>query len=322
MALIDRVFHRLKLRDLRLLEAVIRWKSMARAAAHLNLTQPAVSKAISELEYTLGVRLLDRSRQGIEPTAHGLALIRRSTAIFDELRQGVDELEHLSDPSAGAIRVAASVPMAAGMLPVIIDRLSRRYPRMTIHAREVLVSSLPFQTPPHRELRERAVDLVFGPFNRRLMNDDLEVEPLFQEPLVVAVGKRSPWAKKRRITLQDLRDEQWCLPSQDSVAGQRCIDAFRANGMEVPRRTATTISVHLQLGLLATQRFLTMFPGSLMQFSGDRFDIRKLPISLAVEPLSIGIVRLKGRTMSPAAQLFVQMARDVSKPLASARLRA
>lgn len=129
MNTIDRVAHRLKLRDLRLLDAVVRSKSMARAAAQLNLTQPAVSKAVSELEHMLGVRLLDRSRQGIEPTPHGRALLRRGAAIFDELRQGVSELEFLSDPTAGEVRVATSEPIAAGLLPIVIGRLSQRYPR-------------------------------------------------------------------------------------------------------------------------------------------------------------------------------------------------
>jgi DNA-binding transcriptional LysR family regulator len=124
MNTIDRVAHRLKLRDLRLLEAVVRSKSMARAAAQLNLTQPAVSKAVSELEHMLGVRLLDRNRQGIEPTPHGRALLRRGAAIFDELRQGVSELEFLSDPTAGEVRVATSEPIAAGLLPIVIGRLS------------------------------------------------------------------------------------------------------------------------------------------------------------------------------------------------------
>jgi DNA-binding transcriptional LysR family regulator len=124
MNTIDRVAHRLKLRDLRLLEAVVRSKSMARAAAQLNLTQPAVSKAVSELEHMLGVRLLDRNRQGIEPTPHGRALLRRGAAIFDELRLGVSELEFLSDPTAGEVRVATSEPIAAGLLPIVIGRLS------------------------------------------------------------------------------------------------------------------------------------------------------------------------------------------------------
>jgi DNA-binding transcriptional LysR family regulator len=176
MASIDRVAHRLKLRDLRLLDAVVRWKSMAKAAAHLNLTQPAVSRAISELEHTLGVRLLDRRQQGIEPTAHGRALIRRGVAIFDEVRQGVSEIEHLSDPTAGEVRVAASVMMAAGILPVMVARLARRFPRISILAQEAPIG-LQFQTPTYRELRERVVDLVLGPIVAPFADGELEIWP-------------------------------------------------------------------------------------------------------------------------------------------------
>src|ERR1043165_3398659 len=107
MELIDRVAHRLKLRDLRLLDTVVRWGSMAKAANELNISQPAVSKAIAEMEHVLRVRLIDRGRQGVEPTPHGLALLRRGVAIYDELRQGVAEIENLSDPTVGEVRVAA-----------------------------------------------------------------------------------------------------------------------------------------------------------------------------------------------------------------------
>src|SRR5215210_8293544 len=155
----DRVASRLKLRDLRLLEAVVRWRSMAKAATHLNLSQPAVSKAISEMEHTLGIRLLDRSRQGIEPTPHGRVLLKRGAAIFDELRQGVSEIEFLSDPTAGEVRIAASEPMTAGVLPVILSNFSRKFPRISIHAMQLPIGSLQFRTPQYRELRERTVDL-------------------------------------------------------------------------------------------------------------------------------------------------------------------
>lgn len=318
MALVDRVIHRLKLRDLRLLQAVVQWKSMAKAAAHLNLTQPAVSKAIAELEHTLGVRLLDRGRQGIEPTAHGEALIRRGVAIFDELRQGVGEIEYLSDPMAGEVRIAASIPMAAGILPAIVGRFSRRFPRISIHAREVPVGSLQFHSPPYRELRERAVDLVLGPIVGLSAVEDLHIEYLFGDPAIVATGSQNRWIRRRSVALQDLADEPWCLPPPDSAAGLRCVEAFRANGMDVPKRNITCISVLLQLGLMTSQRFFTIFPGSLMRFGANRFLIKGLPIKLAVQPLPIGIVTLKDRTVSRAAQLFIQSARDVAKPLANA----
>jgi DNA-binding transcriptional LysR family regulator len=319
MALIDRVSHRLKLRDLRLLQAVVQWGNMAKAAAHLNLTQPAVSKAISELEHTLGVKLLDRSRQGIEATPHGQALLKRGTAIFDELRQGVSEIEYLSDPTAGEVRVAVSIPMAAGILPSIVDRMSRRYPRIALHAREVPVGSLQFNARPYRDLHERAVDLVFAPILGQRTEKDLSVEHLFDDGLFVATGNQNRHIGRRVTSLRDLIDEPWCLPPPDSAAGRRCVDAFRMAGLGVPRKTTTTISVHLQLGLLATQRFFTMFPGSLMRFSAKRFAIKALPLKLAVESLPIGILTLKGRTIGPAAQLFIQTAREVAKPLPAKR---
>jgi DNA-binding transcriptional LysR family regulator len=86
----DRVSRRLKLSDLRMLLTIVQWGSMSKAAAHLNLSQSAVSKAFGELEHTLGVRLLDRTPQGIKPTIYGTALLNRATAIFDEVRHYAD----------------------------------------------------------------------------------------------------------------------------------------------------------------------------------------------------------------------------------------
>src|SRR5438067_7541101 len=97
----ERIGRRLKLRDLHILLAVVQWGSMAKAAAELAISQPAVSKAIADMEYMLGLKLLDRTRRGIEPTIYGRSLIRRGLAVFDELRQGVKELEFLADPTAG-----------------------------------------------------------------------------------------------------------------------------------------------------------------------------------------------------------------------------
>jgi len=101
MDLVDRVAARLKLRDLRLLDTVVRWGSMAKAANQLNLSQPAVSKAIAQMEETLGVRLIDRGRQGVEPTPHGRALLKRGVAIYDELRQGIADMNSNSQNTGG-----------------------------------------------------------------------------------------------------------------------------------------------------------------------------------------------------------------------------
>src|SRR5688572_19038732 len=99
MADIERMLRRLKLSDLRLLQATVEWGGMAKAAAHLNISQPAVSKAIGTLEHALGVRLLDRTSKGVEPTEFGQALLNGGIAVFDELKKSLGRIEFLSDPN-------------------------------------------------------------------------------------------------------------------------------------------------------------------------------------------------------------------------------
>src|SRR6516165_3858532 len=100
MGLKDRVGRRMKLHDLHVLMVVVEAGSMGKAAERLNVTQPAISRSISELEHALGVRLLDRRRQGVSLTEFGRALLDGGTAIFDELRQTISRIESLADPSS------------------------------------------------------------------------------------------------------------------------------------------------------------------------------------------------------------------------------
>src|SRR5262245_51052834 len=104
----ERIERRLKLHDVRVLMSVVQAGSMHKAAERLATSQPVVSRAISDLEHSLGVRLLDRSPHGVEPTPYGRAIIRRGLAVFDELRQGVKDIEFLADPRAGYVRTGGS----------------------------------------------------------------------------------------------------------------------------------------------------------------------------------------------------------------------
>ena len=101
--------------------------------ALLNTSQPAISKSIAELEHALGVRLLDRNRQGVEPTEYGRALLDGGVAVFDDLRQAVKNIEFLADPTAGEVRIGCNPLLAASFVSAVVDRLSRRYPRIVFH---------------------------------------------------------------------------------------------------------------------------------------------------------------------------------------------
>src|SRR5262249_27584235 len=165
------VSRRLKLRQLEVLLAVARSGSMAKAAEALAITQPVVSKSIADLEATLGVRLLDRTTRGIDLTLFGRALLERSVAIFNDLKTSVNELDFLADGTGGHLRIGSSDTIAFGMLGAILDRLSRRYPRLDFEA----IAGL-----PHEDLVTRKIDLVIGRLPSVIPND-INVSILYDE---------------------------------------------------------------------------------------------------------------------------------------------
>src|SRR5436190_6283091 len=130
---IERIERRVKLHDMLVLMSVVQAGSMGKAAEQLGTSQPAISRSIADLEHALGVRLVDRSPRGIEPTQYGRAIIRRGVAVFDELRQGVKDIEFIADPTAGELRIGCTEAVAAGPGFVVMDRLMRQFPRIVFN---------------------------------------------------------------------------------------------------------------------------------------------------------------------------------------------
>ena len=306
----DRIGRRVRLRDLHVLLAVVQSGSMAGAARHLSTSQPVVSKTIAELEHALGVRLLDRNPQGIVPTMYGRALMSRGLAIFDELREGIKELEFLADPAAGELRIGCPETMNAGMLPAITDRLVARHPRVLLHV--VQANTV---TEEYRELRERTVDLMLGRVSRPL-DDDLAAEVLYEDRLFIVVAADSRWARRRKITLADLVGESWVNAPTDSIVGSYLAEVFSAQGLRPPPVSVVSFSMYLRNMLLASGHYVAVLPGSVLRFSAERFRLRALPIPLPETRASVSIVTLKGRTLSPVARVFAECAREVAKPVA------
>lgn len=310
---IEHISRRLKLRDLQLLEAVVRWGSIAKAAGQLNLTQSAASKAISQLEHSIGARLLDRDSRGVAPTLYGQALLRRARAIFDELRQGVKEIEFLADPTAGEVRVGCPEANAAGLLPAVIQQLRRKYPGIVCEA----VWMPPAVSLQFRELRQRRVDLILGRVLDSEADDDLQTEFLFHDPVRVVAGEGNKWVRRRRIELSELLDEPWILTPPDSLPSSLIREAFSTKGLEVPRASVVSTSIHIVNRLLPNGPYVTPIPESVLRFGPMGARIRALRVDFPCRPRPTAIVTLKNRTLSPAAALFIEAARAVAKPLAN-----
>ncbi len=308
----NRIGRRMRLRDLHMFAVVVEWGSMTKGALHLGMSQPSVSEAIASLEDALEVRLLDRTTQGVVPTLYGRALLRRAEVVFDELKQGVREIEFLANPAAGEVRIGCPELLAAGFVAAVIDRLSRQYPKITVH---VVVAQTGEQE--FRELHERSVDLLLGRLFKPLANQDVAVESLCQDRFFVVASAQSRWARRSEIALAELMEESWILFPKGSVSGSFIEEGFRAHGLELPEQTLTSFSMQLRFHLLATRRFLTVLQGSVLRFNAERWSLRALPIDLRIQPVPIGIFTLKHRTLSPTLEPFIEQAREVAKQLST-----
>src|SRR5262245_51558688 len=251
---IERIERRLKLHDMRVLISVVEAGSMHKAAQRLRTSQPAISRAIAELEHSVGVRLLERSKRGIQPTQYGRVLIKRGVAAFDEFKQGLQDIRFLADPSAGELRIACSDAMAAGPVLAVIEQLTRQHPRLVFHVLTGVTSTL------YRELTERNVELVITRATEAIAKEQVNVGSLFEDDVVVAAGAQSRWARRRRIALDDLVNEPWTLPPDDSAMGAIVSEAFRARGLPPPAPTVVMESANIRSRLAATGRFLTVIP--------------------------------------------------------------
>lgn len=305
----ERIGLRIKLHDLRVLLVVAQAGSMTRAAALLNTTQPAVSRSVVQLERTTGVRLLERTPQGIAPTPYGRALLDGAIAVFDDLRQAAKNIEFLADPTAGEVRIGCTPILAATFVCAVVDRLSRRYPRMTFH----LVTS--YLEPLRRQLRERKVDLLIVRRFEPAADERMDFEFLFDDSYVVAAGVQNAWVRRRRIDLAELVNQSWTLPPPESVIGTMATQAFHASGVDHPRSAVVADSPEVRIALLATGRFFTIFPASILKFPTHRPEIKVLPVELPMPNVQNVIVTLSQRVPSPAAQLFIDCAREAAKTL-------
>lgn len=293
----DRIGRRLRLKDLHTLQTVVEAGSMAKASRKLGLSQPAISKSIADMEHTLGATLLDRSAHGVELTEPGRLLLARGRIVFDELHEGVRDIQALSDPASGEIRIGTTEPIT-GFLSEVIGRLSKTYPRISFQVHVSDTTSLV------RDLRERALDIVVSRWTAEAVAEDLAAEVLFKAPLAVLADRRHPLVARKRLTLADTMRETWTLSPPDSFLGRVVVDLFKRRNLELPRTVVTTLSIHMRLNLLAGGRFLTILPLRMVRQRANKAWLRALNIDFSDSAGPIAMITVRKRGLSGTVKLF------------------
>jgi DNA-binding transcriptional LysR family regulator len=219
----------------------------------------------------------------------------------------VSELRHLADPTRGELRIGCEENLATGLLPTLINRLSRQYPGLVY---ELAIGDSP--TLQKRDLLGRRVELAIMRSEIHELGEGLEQTVLYQDRLWVVAGADSPWAARRKISLADLVQERWCLPPPDHPVGSLVIKVFDRAGLAPPARTVTVASAQCTSNLVAHGQYLGVLGSLFLQFSPPSVQLKALPVTFPVAAPSINIVTLKQRLLSPVAKMFVEFVRKVA----------
>lgn len=298
---------RLKLRHLRLIDAIVEARSLSAAAALLNITQPAASKGLREIEDILGMPLFVRGARGLTLTMFGRSLLAHSKTIQSEIRHVTEELEAIDAGNSGSVTVGSMLVSLPILLPAAVRLLRER----DVYAPVRVIESTPDVLI--QELRSGAIDMIVGRLAPVDAYERLAQEVLFHEPMVVVAGSRHPLARQTTINYRDLAKARWILPPPTSVVHGSVLQLFAQHGLSNPNAYVETTSFLMVQTLLMEQDSIVAMPLSVVQRDLDNGSLTVLPVRFPHEPLAVGIVTASDRKLSPAALQLRFCLREVAK---------
>lgn len=290
----QRLRRRLKLQQLRVLAAVAKQGSFRKAAQTLHLSQPALTKAIADLEQTLGVLLFDRSAQGVTPTVHGESFIRRAEAILGEVCLAAQEIEIISGGSRGTLRVGiGGGGWGMGILPAALTKLLEPQPDARVLTREADEGALV------ELLKAREIDLFVARLAPVGADPELAYQPLFEDSICVLASRTHPLAARKRVSWDDLAAERWVVPPPSALSFDHVQRTLHKGGLTMPRHAVQTMAASVALGMVLQGSFLCFGTYLFHELSVLRPLLTILKVELPQVPVAFGAVTLKDRDPNP-----------------------
>jgi len=290
----------LKPRHLQMLVSLDDFRNVGRVAASLNVTQPAVSRALGELERGLGLSLFERSARGVHPTAYGECLIRHARTVLGGLALAREELRSLALGASGKASVGALPAAAPALLPRAVALLKQRSPNTTVFIREGTMDVL---LP---ELRAGKLDLIVGTLPHAGAGRDLEEKILFEERTTVVAGRAHALARRRKLDWADLGEHPWVLPPAGSLLRDPLEAELQRHGVPIPANSIESLSVHVIVMILQITGALACLSRDVAKHYEGLGLISILPLELPEMVRPVGMTWSRARALSPGAKLVMQ----------------
>jgi DNA-binding transcriptional LysR family regulator len=296
----------LKTRHLVLLVELGRYGSIMQAAHAANLTQPAASKLLGELEHALGVTLFERLPRGVEPTAYGKVLIRRAGAALAEMDAAYQEVTELMSGLRGRVAVGAILTPATTLVPAAVALLRRQHAALNV-AIEIDSSKQLVE-----RLRAGELDIVLGRVVEGAAAEELNFEPITDEPHGLVVRRGHPLLGAPNLDLAVLARQAWIVPPAGSVVRDRITALFLSQGLAQPLATVSTAALPVVTALLAGSDMVAPMSLELVKPSLDSGVLAVLPFDLNLRMDMYGIVTRRHHQLSPAAAAMVGALRETA----------
>lgn len=301
----------LKFRHLQLLVALDDYRNLSKVATLLNVTQPALSKTLAELQNGFGTPLFERTGRGLKPTEYGSVLIRHARRLLQELAETGDELHAVATGTARRLRIGTLPASAAWLLPRALILMKQRTPHATVFVRESTIDTL------LTEMRTGNLDVIVGTLPARRSGPDLEERQLFNDATALVVRPDHPLTAQPNVLWPDVGSFPWVLPPRDSLLRQPLLVAFSAHGLEPPNDYVETLSLNVVLELVRATNTIATLPMSLAKRLQQDGEIAILPLQLSRLVRPVGMLWLSGQPPSPARDLLLSCLEEASQQLAS-----
>jgi DNA-binding transcriptional LysR family regulator len=301
---------RLKTRQLMLLIAIDEEGNIHRAAEALNMSQPAASKLLKDLEDMMGVPLFERLPRGMRATWYGETMIRHARMALSNLTEAGAEIEALKAGYFGSVSVGAITGPAMTLLPTAMAQVTEEHPRLRV---SLLVESSDVLL---ERLSQNKLDILVARLFERHDKTHLHYESLAEEEVSAIVRPQHPMLKqKKKLNLRDLAAAGWIVPPAGSVLRHRFELMFQEAGIEPPNRLIESAAVVFLAKMLQQSDYLAVVPTDVARYYAEHGMVTILPIELSCTMDAFGIITRTDWLLSPAAKIMLRALKSAAKPV-------
>lgn len=307
--IVERVLTRLKLKQLRLLVAVGKHNNIQNAARELNVSQPAATKMIKDLELDFEVQLFERTNRGVLPTPFGEALIRHGKLIFAQVSSAAQELDDLNEGSSGRVVVGTLLAASPHLLPMAIEKVIADRPKVAIKVvegtNEVLMPAL----------RSGEIDLVVGRLPTHRHRDELVQQKLFEERIIIVAGSNHPLAAEKNLAFEMLKPFGWIVPPFETSLRRQLDQFFIGQGPYAPPISVESVSYLTNRTLLQSRELIGLMPAQVAAQDIVAGNLVEIDWEVPFGEGPVGVSFRQQGQMSPACTAFLEALRDTARAM-------